>query len=276
MLCYHAVRTDDAAEGSMAFEGLHVRASELDAHCRLIRETCDPIRLSDWLAAGGALPPRPVLVTFDDGYRSVFTLAKPTLERYEIPVVVFVTTRPAIERQRFWYDRMAAELGESAVEDAKSCSHDEWSRRLGALPAGTLADGDPHAPMTVEELRSLAQHPLFELGGHTSTHPILARAGTDVQRREIKGNRQELESVTGVTARAFAYPNGRPGIDYSEESIQLVKEAGYEVAFSTRPGFSSPSESRWERSRLLMLGGIEGAELGHRLAYSWSRAFHST
>lgn len=271
VLCYHAVRSDDAAEGSMAFEGLHVRASELDAHCRLIRESCDPIRLSDWLAAEGALPRKPVLVTFDDGYRSVFTHAKPILERYEIPAVVFVTTRPAIERQRFWYDRMATELGESAVDDAKSCSHDEWSRRLGDLPAGALADGDPHAPMTVEDLRSLAQHPLFELGGHTSSHPILARAGVDVQRREIEGNRQELESVTGVRARAFAYPNGRPGIDYSEESIRLVNEAGYEVAFNTRPGFSSPSESRWERSRLLMLAGIEGAELGHRFAYSWHK-----
>ena len=260
----------------MAFEGLHVRASELDAHCRLIRESCDPIRLSDWLGAERSLPPRPVLVTFDDGYRSVFTLAKPILERYEIPAVLFVTTRPAIERQRFWYDRMAAELGESAVEDAKSCSYDEWSRRLGELAAGRLADGDPHAPLTVDELRSLAQHPLFELGGHTSTHPILAQAGVDVQRREIEGNRQELESMAGVKARAFAYPNGRPRIDYSEESIRLVRETGYEVAFSTRPGFSSPSESQWERSRFLMLAGTSGPELGHRLAYSWSRTFHST
>lgn len=271
VLCYHAVRSDDAAEGSMAFEGLHVRAAELEAHCRLIRESCDPIRLSDWLAAEGSLPKRPVLVTFDDGYRSVFTLAKPILERYEIPAVVFVTSLPAIERQRFWYDRMAKELGEAAVEEAKSCSYDEWSRRLNDLPAGALADGDPHAPMTVEELRSLARHPLFEIGGHTSTHPILARADAGVQRREIEGNRRELESVTGVEPRAFAYPNGRPRIDYSEESIRLVKEAGYEAAFSTRSGFSSPSDSRWERSRLLMLAGIEGPELAHRLAYSWIR-----
>jgi peptidoglycan/xylan/chitin deacetylase (PgdA/CDA1 family) len=259
----------------MAFEGLHVRASELDAHCRLIRETCDPIRLSDWLAAGGALPPRPVLMTFDDGYRSVFTLAKPILERYEIPAVLFVTTRPVIERQRFWYDRMAAELGESAVEGAKSCSYDEWSRRLGELPPGTFADDDPNAPLTVEQLRSLAQHPTFELGCHTSTHPILARAGAEVQRREIEESRQELESVTGVKARAFAYPNGRPRIDYTEESIRLVKEAGYDVAFSTRPGFSLPSESRWERSRFLMLAGISGPELGHRLAYSWHNVYAS-
>ncbi len=96
----------------------------------MIRETCSPIHLSEWLGDEGSLSDRPVLVTFDDGYRSVFTLAKPILERYRVPAVLFVTTRPAIERRRFWYDQMALDLGESAVEHAKSSSHVVWSRLL--------------------------------------------------------------------------------------------------------------------------------------------------
>jgi peptidoglycan/xylan/chitin deacetylase (PgdA/CDA1 family) len=255
----------------MTFEGLHVRARELEAHCRVIRKSCDPIRLSTWLDSGGSTPPRPVLVTFDDGYRSVFTLAKPILEKYEIPAVVFITSRPTRERRKFWYDEMAAALGESSVEEAKSWPHGDWSRRLAALPAKEVADDDPHAPLRPEEIRALARHPLFEIGGHSSTHPILSRAAEDVQRREIEGNRRELESLTGVLSRAFAYPNGRPGVDYDASSLRLVREAGYEAAFTTQSGFSLPSESRWERSRFLMLAGISEAELGHRLSYSWRR-----
>jgi peptidoglycan/xylan/chitin deacetylase (PgdA/CDA1 family) len=171
---------------------------------------------------------------------------------------------------------MAAPLGEPAVEEAKNLSYDEWNRRIGDLPADLLADDDPHAPMTVDQLHSLAKHPLFELGGHTSRHPILARANADVQRREIEENRQELESLTGLTPKAFAYPNGRPRIDYGEESIRFVREAGYKVAFTSRPGFSSPSESRWERSRLFMLAGVGAAELGHRLAHSWRRGLQAS
>ena len=82
VLGYHGLRADDWPEGSMAFENLHVRASTFDAHCRVIRDTCDPISLDDWRAAiaGTApLPPRPVLITFDDGYRSVFTIGAPVL-----------------------------------------------------------------------------------------------------------------------------------------------------------------------------------------------------
>jgi peptidoglycan/xylan/chitin deacetylase (PgdA/CDA1 family) len=271
VLCYHAVRPDDAPEGSMAFEGLHVRAHELEEHCQLIRKSCDPIRLSTWLDSGGSTLPRPVLVTFDDGYRSVFTLAKPILEKYEIPAVVFITSRPAIERRKFWYDEMAAALGEASVEEAKASPHREWSEKLAALPAKPVADDDPHAPLRPEEIRALAHHPLFEIGGHSSTHPILSRAEEDVQRREIEDNRRELESLAGVAPRAFAYPNGRPATDYDPTSVRLVREGGYEAAFTTRPGFSPSSESRWERSRFLMLAGISDAELGHRLSYSWKK-----
>ena len=271
VLCYHGLRRDDAEAGSMAFEALHVRAAEFDAHCRLIRETCDPIRLNDWIAENARLPPRPVLVTFDDGYGTVFSLAKPILEEYGIPAVIFVTSRPAMERRRFWFDRVAIHLGESAVEDLKRCSYEEWRRRVNEVPEDSLADDDPHAPLTLEELRVLARHPLFEIGGHTMIHPILARALAEVQRNEIFGNRNELETRIGVKIWAFAYPNGRPRLDYSEETLQLVQEAGFEMAFSSRSGFALPSESRWERSRFLMLSGISEAELAHRLAYSWRR-----
>src|ERR1039457_4106629 len=80
VLCYHAVRPDAAPSGRYPFEQLHVRASEFAAHCELIARSCTPISLDDLrraLLRGTSLPPRPVLVTFDDGYRSVATIAAP-------------------------------------------------------------------------------------------------------------------------------------------------------------------------------------------------------
>src|SRR5262249_1665819 len=75
VLCYHGVRPDKSPPGAVTFQTLHVRVSELEAHCRLVREYCHPISLADWreaLAGRAALPARPVLFTFDDGYRTVF------------------------------------------------------------------------------------------------------------------------------------------------------------------------------------------------------------
>ena len=78
-----------------------------------------------------------------------------------------------------------------------------------------------------------------------------------------------VADVTGVPVRSFAYPNGRPGVDYSSATVDIVRDAGIDAAFTTSPGFSNSGEAALERSRFLILSGISGAELAHRLAYSW-------
>jgi peptidoglycan/xylan/chitin deacetylase (PgdA/CDA1 family) len=272
VLCYHGIRHDREVRGPLPFEELHVRASELEGHCRLIREECHPISLRDWLAADQQereLPSRPVLVTFDDGYESVFTRAKAILETYQIPAVVFVSSGAVRRGGLFWYDRAAIRYDEASVETAKSLPHDQWQQWEQAI-----VDVEASAELRVltpAQVGELAAHPLFEIGGHTVNHPILANADEPTQRREIEENRRELEAWTGSEVSVFAYPNGRPGIDYTERTTMLVCGLGYRMAFSTRSGFASIEESRWERPRFLMLSGITTEELAHRLAFSWRR-----
>jgi peptidoglycan/xylan/chitin deacetylase (PgdA/CDA1 family) len=272
VLCYHAVRTDDQPAGTMHFEDLHVRASELDGHCRLVRDTCQPISLDQWRAARAgtqSLPPRPVLFTFDDGYRSLFTVARPILERYRIPAVAFVCSHPAESRRLLWYDAVARERGEAAAERAKTLSFAEW-QVLAATLDRPAAVGDPHAPLTPEQIRELSIGAI-EIGGHTARHPILARAPLAEQRAEIVADKAALEKWTGRPVRAFAYPNGRPGVDYAPATVRLLEESGFDFAFTTRAGFAAAVDRSLECSRFLMLAGVAPAELAHRLSYSWRR-----
>jgi hypothetical protein len=69
--------------------------------------------------------------------------------------------------------------------------------------------------------------------------------------------------------RAFAYPNGRPAVDYTPETVELVEASGFDFAFSAHHGFATSKEGPLERSRFLMLAGVSAAELAHRLSYSW-------
>jgi peptidoglycan/xylan/chitin deacetylase (PgdA/CDA1 family) len=272
VLGYHGLRADDLPAGALEFENLHLRASTFDAHCRVIRECCDPITLDDWREAAAGrvpLPPRPVLITFDDGYRSVSSIGMPILAAHRLPAVVFVCTDPIAHRRLLWFDEVAARDGEAAVEHWKSCDYERWL--AACARSATVDNDDPRAPMTVDELIALDRSGQVEIGGHTCRHPILARASHGRQREEIEDNLDTIRRWTGRPVRAFAYPNGRPDVDYNATTVDLLNERGIDAAFTMRPSFARADEPALERSRFLMVDEVSGAELAHRLAYTWPR-----
>ena len=272
VLCYHGVRDDGAPDAAMPFAPLHVRASELDAHAALVRETCEPIGLDRWREAesGGApLPPRPVLFTFDDGYRSVWTLARPILERHGIPAVAFVCSGAIRAARLHWYDALARARGEDAVTRARALPSAAWRAVAGAVETQPAA-ADPAALLGPGDLGRLAAAG-FEIGGHSAEHAVLAQASREEQREQIARDKAQIEAWTGRPVRAFAYPFGEPGLDFTRDAVDLVAASGFDAAFTTRPGFARPGGPALERPRFLMLAGVSSAELAHRLAYSWPR-----
>jgi peptidoglycan/xylan/chitin deacetylase (PgdA/CDA1 family) len=98
--------------------------------------------------------------------------------------------------------------------------------RQWAPPAGadTRSLGQP---MTPDEVRQLSSRRGIEIGGHTVTHPALAALDRDAQRREIFDNKRRLEELVGRPLRFFSYPHG----SHTDETVSLLKDAGYEAAF---------------------------------------------
>jgi peptidoglycan/xylan/chitin deacetylase (PgdA/CDA1 family) len=210
------------------------------------------------------------LVTFDDGYRTVYTLARPILQSYAIPAVVFICSDPVERRQLLWCDAIARVRGEAEVEKMKLLPFDRWLASCEPY-AQQVEDADANALLTVAEVKTLAQTPGVEIGGHTATHPILARADHEHQHEQIARNKARLEEWIGHPVTAFAYPNGRPGEDYTPETVGLLEAEGFEAGFTTCPRFATRNEAPLERSRFMMLAEVSAAELAHRLCYSWRR-----
>ncbi|MGH9347690.1 MAG: polysaccharide deacetylase family protein [Vicinamibacterales bacterium] len=274
VLTYHAVRGGATADRAMQFGPLHVTATRFESHCAVLRDLgCSFLSLAEWhgIATGSLrVPFSPVMLTFDDGYRSVLTEALPILERFGIPALVFVCTGPVDRGERFWYDALAEREGEAAVAAAKAGAFALW-RESAARTAMPAFAGDPHAPLGVDELRQLAGHPLITIGAHTVSHPILARASPVVQAKEVGGAKTMLEGWIGRRVDAFAYPNGWPGADYDERTIGIVRDCGFTHAFTTAERFAVPSEAALEHPRFTMLQDITAFELAHRLAITWPR-----
>lgn len=85
-----------------------------------------------------------------------------------------------------------------------------------------------------EQVKILADNGM-EIGGHTRTHPLLARINPDLLDQEISGDKREIEAHIGRIITSFCYPTG----SYNRQVIAKVKEAGYQTATTMESGKAS-------------------------------------
>jgi peptidoglycan/xylan/chitin deacetylase (PgdA/CDA1 family) len=90
-----------------------------------------------------------------------------------------------------------------------------------------------------------------DIGGHTVNHPILARVDGPVAQREIETNRDQITALTGRQPLCFAYPNGKPNLDYSSAHARMVAHAGYRAAVSTAVGVASDDADTFQLPRFM-------------------------
>jgi peptidoglycan/xylan/chitin deacetylase (PgdA/CDA1 family) len=84
-------------------------------------------------------------------------------------------------------------------------------------------------PMTGSELAALTADGLFEIGGHTVSHPVLPALDPAERRREILEGKGACERLVGRSISGFAYPHGAMDAD-----VRLaVRECGFVWACST-------------------------------------------
>ncbi|MEU0394155.1 polysaccharide deacetylase family protein [Streptomyces sp. NPDC006208] len=170
ILMYHAVSHRPAA----ATHGLSVSPDAFAAQMAVLRTRgftpLTTAQLGDaWRPGGRPLPPRPVLITFDDGYEGVHRHALPVLAEHGFAATVFVSTG--------WLRG----------------AHDEG----GALD--TMLDWD--------QVRELAAAGV-EIGGHTHTHPQLDQLSGERLRYETSRCRDIVADEMGAEPVSFAYPFG--------------------------------------------------------------------
>jgi len=234
-----------------------------------IQRNCRPLRLLDLAEAlkNNSIPPRSVVVTFDDGYLDNFTEALPLLESFRVPATVFVTAGHIGSPREFWWDELPRlimltpnvppslslriQSQDFTWRTASAADRQETHLALlgimKPLPAQIKDDilnelsrwakterllREEYRSMKMDELKRFAQSKYIDLGAHTMTHPILPTLSRDLQRSEIVDSRGELEAALGRSISTFAYPNG----DFTDETAQLVDEAGFTAACSTIMG----------------------------------------
>ncbi len=229
------------------------------AQAEIIARHYNAVSLDQVVAAHrgeASLPPRPVLLTFDDGYVDFAEHAWPTLSAFGLPAVLFVPTAyPDVEGPGFWWDRLHAAarrtdrrtldlegVGRLEFGDAprrrraykvmrawvKSRPHPEamaWVdaavERLAELPS-------LHRVLGWEALRRLAAEGV-SVCSHSHQHALCTRLSPEDLAADVERSLRIVERELGPHAapRAFAYPSGVR----DAASRAAVAEAGFELAF---------------------------------------------
>lgn len=239
--------------------------------------------------ADGTLPARAACITFDDGYLNNYELAAPILEDSNVPATFFVASG-AVDTGIMWNDLVIETFSRSSDRPTLDSDVglalpqlDQWvnSAIVGNVLAelkykplderwniaqrlyNTNVGGKLPRLMMTRDMVCDLQNRGFDIGGHTVNHPILQKLPDDCARQEIENSLKWIEDVTGRRPVTFAYPNGKPGIDFSERHTRMVAEAGCSAAFSTDWSlgkntsnvFSIPRIGPWWRAgRTLSLG----------------------
>jgi peptidoglycan/xylan/chitin deacetylase (PgdA/CDA1 family) len=251
-------------------------ARRFDEVCASIKSWFNvlPLDLAVSHLKSGSLPARAACITFDDGYADNHDVAMPILLRHGLPATFFISTG-FLNGGRMWNDTVIeavrlsrassldlGELGSHAIfsPSEKSVAIKAIIAKIKYLPiperletAQTIADEAQVNPpnnlmMTSAQVKTLRGAGM-QIGAHTLTHPILASLDDSDARTEIRGSKEFLENLLEERIGLFAYPNGKPGQDYLESHVTMVKDLGFDAAVSTRPGVSSLESDVFQLAR---------------------------
>lgn len=122
--------------------------------------------------------------------------------------------------------------------------------------------------LTREEVLELARGELVEIGAHTVTHANLAVLPVALQKPEIFRSKSVLDDILGQSVAGFAYPYG----SYTQESVDLVKGAGFHFACTVHPGVIEPSDDCFQLPRMTV-EDWDGEEFSRRLSQWFQGTF---
>jgi peptidoglycan/xylan/chitin deacetylase (PgdA/CDA1 family) len=185
------------------------------------------------------LPERSVLITFDDGHRSVLEFGLPILAERGLPGLLFVIPGLLSTETDFWWSA-AADLaltagvigGESTITESdllrelKTMPNRARFERLAELETAAGRPPLPRSQLRFEELEVLRDGGIA-IGNHTWTHPCLNRCDQETIETEITMAHDSLATALGEPARWFAYPNG----DWDPRAENVLSDLGYRLGF---------------------------------------------
>ena len=167
-----------------------------------------PLReVLDRAASGDRVPPRSLVITFDDGFEGIYTHAWPVLRALGLPATIFLNT---------------------AYLDGETFPFDGWGRRWQCqVPPSAVR------PLRTDQAVEMHEDGLVDLGAHTHTH-LDFRGRPGAFEADLRVNLEQLRDRFGLTRCSFAFPFGRPHLGFvSAELVAAARRTGVRCGLTT-------------------------------------------
>jgi peptidoglycan/xylan/chitin deacetylase (PgdA/CDA1 family) len=285
ILAYHRVLDVDEATFDFDLELVSASQGQFRRQMQLLGRRFNPTSFRDLIAAfetGARLPPRPLVVTFDDGYDDNYRIVFPILRELGIPATFFVSTGHIDSGRPYAYDWFVHMLCRSpahtltiaaldlecrlpASKSARRALATDLLDRMKTLDAASqeaiianlerqwsMPRERGHAdcrPMSWDQLREM-QAAGMEIGSHGVWHNMLAKLSPEAMRAEVSESKRVLDRELGRPVEVISYPVG--GLDaYNRDVIDSARAAGYRLGCSYISGTSPiPRKAAFELRRL--------------------------
>lgn len=246
--------------------GLAVTPAAFTQQIRHLAETCTVLELTALVqgARAGALPPRAVALTFDDGYAEHLEVAAPMLVALGLPATFFITTASLMSEEEHWWDELERLV---LVEDSRPSALDLFAdgtcirptatfeqrqavhaevvpvirhasqrdrlallQRLREWSGGHTRPRSSHRVLRASDIRRLAAMPGMAIGSHCVNHLHLPSHPSGIQDDELRASRIALQDLLQINVDAVAYPYGA----HDRGAIDAARRAGYRHAVTVR------------------------------------------
>ncbi|EBI9247884.1 TPA: polysaccharide deacetylase family protein [Salmonella enterica] len=206
---------------------------------------------------GGRLPPKSVMLTFDDGYLDNWLQVFPVLQEFNLRAHIFLVTG-------------LIGSGDIRVPDA----HMEYSHRECEW---LIAQGGADDVMLRwSEVREMSNSGLVEFHLHTHTHQRWDRlshlqAPASFVRSDILLGREMMKVMTGTCSRHLCWPEGY----YNPEYIRVAEALGFSYLYTTERRMNRPQKGSLRIGRISTKERESVAWLKRRLFYYTTPGFSS-
>lgn len=284
---YHRVLPKVEVDASMPQDSMWVSPSNFEKQIQWMLRI-GTITSIEAIVNGQANVAKPTFaITFDDGWLDNYEYAFPILKKYNLPAMIFLSTKAIETNEMFWTEEIFYKTNR-LVRSSQAKKIIEYITLLDGMEMTKkrkkvdellndfverlkLLDADDRKKKIIDYYKHIEVNPTpirgqilnwdhiremqkynITFGSHTSTHMITKGAPREDILAELTESRKTIEARINTSCKWFCYPNAR----FNDNDHELLREVGYDYGVTLHSARLKPDDSPYYLPRFIMYEDI--------------------